>query len=78
MKSFTAALLLSVCTFLETTQAVEHVAKLSTADFQEEWADHKPHMGGMNQKFTKVDHERRPVIGILTEPLRGQMFETGK
>ena len=80
MKStyFAAAVLLSVCTFFETTQALEHVTKLSTADFQEEWSEHTPSMGGMNQKFSKVKQDRRPVIGVLTEPLRGQMFETGK
>lgn len=73
MKSsyFASAVLLSVCSFFEATQALEHVTKLSTADFQEEWSDHTPHMGGMNQKFSKVEEDKRPVIGVLTEPIRG-------
>jgi len=27
------------------------------------------------KKYTKIiDHEKRPVIGVLTEPLRGDMY----
>lgn len=82
MKSFAgmAAVLGIASTVLDTVAAVEHPLLASTADFAETWID-RPDKTDMisttrDLQYTKlVDHGKRPVIGVLTEPLRGDLFK---
>ena len=58
--------------------AVEHTNLIDTSDYESSWYDK-----GTKQKTyenakvhsmkRKVDHQARPVIGILTEPFRGSV-----
>ena len=84
MKSYltgSAALLVTINLF-EGVNAVEHPQLASTADFQETWID-RPEQDDMitqqkELRYTKIlDHQKRPVIGVLTEPLRGDLYKAG-
>ena len=56
---------------------------VSTADFAETWQDKSSNSHGdmsRNKKHysEKIDHSRRPVVGVLTEPLRGELVNETK
>lgn len=81
MKSiFACALLFSVSAYFNGVQAVEHATLIDTSDFVPEWYDkdnlknsyenHKTHIYSR-----KVDNQIRPVIGVLSEPFRGQVSQ---
>ena len=59
--------------------ALEKPMLKSTADYQESWEE-RPFKDDMvsqlaDLKYTKmIDHGKRPVIGVLTEPLRGDLL----
>lgn len=83
MKSTTlgAAAILAVTSFFDTVAAVEHPLLSSTADFQETWID-RPEKSMIDEtkerRQTKyVDSSKRPIIGVLTEPLRGDIYKKG-
>ena len=82
MKStFGSALLFATAGMFDEVVAVEHPLLTSTSDFAETWIDRpkKDDMISMEKakRYTKIiDHEKRPVIGVLTEPLRGDMYNT--
>ena len=83
MKStFGSAVLLAAVSMFSSVYAVEHPLLTSTHDFEETWIE-KPQKGDMiaqvkELSYTKFfDHSHRPVIGVLTEPLRGELFNAG-
>ena len=65
---------------LEGSLAIEHPLLASTDDFKETWID-KPARTDMlselnEMRYTKFgDQNKRPVIGVLTEPLRGELYQ---
>ena len=80
MKStlFATAVLLSAMSFLGGVQAVEHAQRISTDDYKETWTDKdtsKSTYENLKKQDSAIefDHHKRPVIGILTEPIRGQL-----
>ena len=80
MKSclFTTAALVSAMAYLSGVSAIEHTSNISTDDFVEDWTEKDTHMQSyeneMIQRYSKqVDNNYRPVIGVLTEPIRGHI-----
>jgi len=60
--------------------ALEHPLLASTHDFQETWKERTSHDDMISQhkeqRFVKkIDSTKRPVIGVLTEPIRGDLYE---
>ena len=54
-------------------------ASAQVADFEVTWEDRPPKDDMVSQtrelKYTKlIDHSKRPVIGVLTEPMRGDLY----
>jgi hypothetical protein len=79
MKSF-AALIASTNLLSLVTEAVEHPLLTSTSDFQETWKEKTQRDDLLSElkdlEYTKhFDSSRRPVIGVLTEPLRGDLYK---
>lgn len=64
---------------MEGALAVEHSVLASTADFKETWIE-KPAKEDFitmekELRYTRFfDHSKRPVVGVLTEPLRGDLY----
>ena len=79
MKStFGTAALLAIVSFFDSVVALEHPLLASTADYQETWTDKPKDMitETKERRQTKyVDSDKRPVIGVLTEPLRGDIYK---
>ena len=83
MKScFGSAALLAALSLLNgEVNAIEHPLLTSTDDFKETWKD-RPVKNDMitlqkELQYTKfIDHSQRPVIGVLTEPLRGDLYKS--
>ena len=74
--------IMSAVVLAELAKAAEHPTLRATNDYQEKWtepdAKHaedsaRAHLSKQTE-FDVVDHTRRPVIGMLTEPLRGDMY----
>ena len=62
--------------------AIEHPLLTSTDDFRETWKERpvKKDMISLQKelRYTKfIDHSQRPVVGVLTEPLRGDLYKKG-
>jgi hypothetical protein len=75
----TAALLAAV-SHIQGVLAKEHPVLASTADFRETWIEKPLHKDMISQHkenryFKETDNSVRPVIGVLTEPLRGEMYK---
>lgn len=84
MKSFFSTTLAALCLLnnSEVVKAIEHPLLASTDDYQETWKERpvKNDMISMQKElhYTKfIDHSKRPVIGVLTEPLRGDLYKKG-
>jgi len=83
MKScFGSAALLAALNLLNGVDAVEHPLLTSTADFKETWFERSEKNDMISKtkelRYTKfIDHSQRPVIGVLTEPLRGDLYKAG-
>jgi len=82
--SFGSAALLAALSLLNGSgvDAIEHPLLTSTADFRETWKDRpvKDDMISLQKEllYTKfIDETQRPVIGVLTEPLRGDLYKAG-
>ena len=78
MKSYTKTLM-SAIAFAEFANAIEHPSLQSSHDYEEKWTEvekksssYRAHMDQLEQ--VEIDHGKRPVIGVLTEPLKGDMF----
>ena len=81
MKSF-AALVASI-NLLSVSEAVEHPLLTSTRDFQETWKERTESQDLLTElkdmQYTKkIDGNRRPVVGVLTEPLRGDLYKVNE
>ena len=83
MKSTTlgAAAFLAVTSFFDQVSALEHPMLASTADFEETWIE-RPEKTMIDEtkerRQTKYfDSAKRPVIGVLTEPMRGDVYNKG-
>ena len=79
MKMGAYAAIIAAMSSLQGTNALEHPLLTSTSDFEETWTD-RPKKDMISQtkedKYTKkIDPTQRPVIGVLTEPLRGDLFQ---
>lgn len=83
MKSCVATLISTIATvslLAEEAAAVEHPQLLSTADFVPTWED-RPKKDDLvveareQARTKKLDHGLRPVIGVLTEPIRGDLYK---
>ena len=81
MKStFVSAAFLAATSILNSAYAVEHPLLTSTHDFEETWIERPENNDMITQqkelRFTKFfDHAKRPVIGVLTEPIRGDLYQ---
>ena len=82
MKStFACALLLSACSYFSgVAEAIEHAQLIDTSDYTFKWEERQAETGSYENtkkhKFSrKIDHQTRPVIGILSEPFRGQVSQ---
>ena len=70
---------MAAVSMMEGVVAVEHPVLSSTADFKETW-NNEPKKDDLitlekELRYTKFfDHSKRPVIGVLTEPLRGELY----
>ena len=78
MKSY-ARTLMSAMVFAEFANAAEHPSLTSSHDYEEKWTEverknsaYRAHLEGL--ELAEIDHGKRPVIGVLTEPLRGDMY----
>jgi len=79
MKSYMKAAI-SVIALAEMANAMEHPSLTATYDFEVKWSDvaekkanaYRAH--NEKESYDVIDHSRRPVIGVLTEPLRGEMY----
>ena len=73
------AAIVAVAGYLETVSALEHPLLTSTADFEETWIEKptKSMVEDMKERSQTVyyDSNKRPVIGVLTEPLRGDLYQ---
>lgn len=74
-----SAALLAALSLINGVDAIEHSVLTSTADFKETWKDRpvKDDMISLQKelRYTKfVNENQRPVIGVLTEPLRGDLY----
>ena len=84
MKSFlgSAAAVLAAFSTVDQAAAVEHPVLASTDDFVETWTD-RPVKKDMITKEKErresivIDHSMRPVVGVLTEPIRGDLYKKG-
>ena len=72
--------LISAVAFAEFANALEHPSLRSEHDYVEKWTDstragdtYRDYME-KNTQYDVIDHGRRPVIGVLTEPLRGELY----
>jgi hypothetical protein len=60
--------------------AVEHAMNIDTSDFVELWEEKNDREQTLYRAYVDksskrgLDHSARPVVGILTEPLRGDLF----
>ena len=86
MKSYlgsAAAIMVATFSMVEKVDALEHPMLASTEDFVETWTD-RPRKTDMITKEKErresimIDHGKRPVIGVLTEPIRGDLFKRGE
>lgn len=74
-----AAAVLAAVSMIHGVEAVEHPLLASTEDFRETWF-HRPAKDDMISELTEMrrtksfETSRRPVIGVLTEPLRGELY----
>ena len=69
---FAAALVCAVTAF-------EHAKHIDVSDYEENWEERKHELSRVQNiinfaKERQVNHEARPVIGVLTEPVRGELF----
>lgn len=76
-----SAAVLAIANLIPSAIALEHVRLRSSADFEETWHERpvKDDMiSEMNElKYKKlIDHGKRPVVGVLTEPLRGDLYHS--
>ena len=84
MKSiFASALILAASTLFNEVSAVEHAQLIDTSDYVNEWYDKKVQGESYEEEKKhkyqrKVDTNIRPVIGILSEPFRGQITPTAE
>ena len=73
------AAIVAVASYLETVSALEHPLLTSTADFKETWIEKptKSMVEDLKERSQTVyfDATKRPVIGVLTEPLRGDLYQ---
>ena len=84
MKSYlgSAAAMLAAISTIDQASALEHPLQASTDDFVETWTD-KPKRKDMiaqeqeRRESIVIDHSKRPVVGVLTEPIRGDLFIKG-
>ncbi len=78
--TFGAAALLALVGFFDSVEALEHPLLASTADFEETWQERpeKDMVTEMKERRqTKyTDSAKRPIIGVLTEPLRGDIYKS--
>lgn len=80
MKSYIKALI-SIVALAEVANAMEHPSLTSSNDYEEKWnenvadknSSYRAHME--KHEYNVIDHARRPVIGVLTEPLRGELYK---
>ena len=81
MKSlFGSVALYAVASMLGGVDAIEHPMLASTHYFRETWKEQPENdplfLRKKEQRLArKVDTDRRPVIGVLTEPLRGDLYK---
>ena len=71
--------MMSAIVFAEFANAVEHPSLVSSHDYEEKWTEvekkseaYRAHVEQLD--YAEIDHGKRPVIGVLTEPLRGGMY----
>ena len=82
MKSiFASAMLLAATSFFSEVVAVEHAGLVDTSDYVADWYENSSSKQTYEniKKFNNskvVDHQVRPVIGVLTEPFRGSVTPT--
>ena len=82
MKSiFASAMLLAASSFFKEAVAVEHAVLIDTSDYVNDWYEKSSSKQTYEniKKFNSskvVDHQIRPVIGVLTEPFRGSVTPT--
>lgn len=83
MKSVTLNTLALLALFnnYERVAALEHPTLTSTADYEHKWSEKKaPNTSyqeyQLENKMKDFEKSRRPVVGVLTEPLRGDIFTT--
>lgn len=78
MKSYMKALI-SAIAFAEMANAMEHPTLTAPHQYEEKWTEaaekkYSSFRSHNENQWEAVDHGRRPVIGILTEPLKGEMY----
>ena len=78
MKSYFKAVI-SALALAEMANALEHPSLTSTHDYQEKWTEVEKKNSSYEahnqmREYDVIDHFKRPVIGILTEPLRGELY----
>ena len=78
MKSYAKNLMFAIA-FAELANALEHPSLSSSHDYQEKWSEvaaknHAYRAQVEQLEYAEIDHGKRPVIGVLTEPLRGEMY----
>jgi len=78
--SMGTAALLAAMSHIQGVLSKEHSVLASTADFKETWIEKPEHEDMIAHhkevRYFKVnDNSVRPVIGVLTEPLRGELYK---
>lgn len=78
MKSYFKAVI-SALALAEMANALEHPSLTASHDYQEKWTEVEKKNSAFEahkekHEYEVIDHGKRPVIGILTEPLRGELY----